>query len=94
MKLQLDLDHFRARVLQDALTEATADYWQQRAQAFEDAAPRLDEYHGHATREQLNDAWIQCMATAEACRRHAILIISEHPEEIGEEVWAVLREVA
>lgn len=27
--------HFRSRVLQDALTEATADYWLRRAAAFE-----------------------------------------------------------
>ena len=28
------LEHFRARVLQDALNEATAAYWQRRAEAF------------------------------------------------------------
>ena len=39
-RLTLDLDHFRARVLQDALTEARADQWLRRAQQFEDAAPR------------------------------------------------------
>lgn len=89
MKLQLDLDHFRARILQDALTEATATYWLRRAHQFEQAAPRLGEYHGQASREHLRDAWIQCMATAEACRRHADLISGEYPEPISEEVWDV-----
>ena len=28
------MDHFRARVLQDALTEATAAYWRRRADTF------------------------------------------------------------
>lgn len=28
------IDHFRARVLQDALAEATADYWLRRGAAF------------------------------------------------------------
>jgi hypothetical protein len=34
MDLDDHLDHFRARVLQDALAEATADYWHRRADAF------------------------------------------------------------
>jgi hypothetical protein len=92
--INIDIDHFRARILQDALTEATAAYWQRRAQAFEDAAPRLGEYHGQASQEQLRDAWISCMATAEACRRFADLISGEYPEPITEEVWDVLGEVA
>jgi len=92
--LTLDLDHFRARILQDALTEATADYWEQRARAFEAAAPKLGEYHGSATREELNEAWTRCHATADACRRHAELISGEYPEPISDEVTSVLEEVA
>jgi hypothetical protein len=72
--ISIDIDHFRARILQDALTEATAQYWLQRAEQFEDAAPRLDEYRGNATRDELNEAWTRCYATAAACRRHADLI--------------------
>ena len=33
--LILDTEHFRQRVLQDALTEATAQYWERRAQQFQ-----------------------------------------------------------
>ena len=33
--LILDIEHFRQRVLQDALTEATAQYWERRAQQFQ-----------------------------------------------------------
>jgi hypothetical protein len=33
------VDHFRMRVLQDALNEATAAYWLKRAKTFESAAP-------------------------------------------------------
>jgi hypothetical protein len=86
--------HLAARVLQDALTEATNAYWEHRAQQFEDAAPRLDEYHGDATRDDLNEAWTRCHATAAACRRHADLIRQESPEPISEEVGDVLGEVA
>lgn len=34
-----ELAHFRARVIQDAINEATASYWLRRAQQFEDARP-------------------------------------------------------
>ena len=49
--ISIDLDHFRARILQDALTEATAQYWVHRAHQFQQAAPRLGKFHGDATRE-------------------------------------------
>jgi hypothetical protein len=92
--INIDIDHFRARILQDALTEATAGYWERRAQQFEDAAPRLGEFHGNATRDELNQRWLDCMATAQACRSHAQLIRNESPEPISEEVLDVLGEVA
>jgi hypothetical protein len=86
--------HLAARILQDALTEATADYWLQRAEQFEAAAPRLGEYHGNATIEELRERWTSCMATAFACRQHAQLLSDETSEEISDEVTAVLEEVA
>jgi hypothetical protein len=92
--LLIDIDHFRARILQDALTEATAQYWTHRAYQFQQAAPRLGEYHGNASREELNEAWTRCHATAAACRRHAELISGDYPEPISDEVASVLEEVA
>ena len=107
--LSLDLDHFRARVLQDALTEATAQCWVHRAHQFQQAAPRPGgygadefdyddpkpgEYYGKATVEELREAWRRCMATAQACLRHADLLRESYPEEISPEVWAALEEVA
>ena len=86
--------HLAARVLQDALTEATAGYWERRAQTFEDAAPRLGEYHGAATRDELNQRWLDCMATAQACRAHAQLIRQNQTEHISTDVYDVLAEVA
>jgi len=90
----VDLDHFRARILQDALTEATAQYWVHRAHQFQQAAPRLGEFRGDATREELNEAWTRCHATAAACRRHAQLLVDERSEEISDEVASVLEDVA
>ena len=92
--IKIDIEHFQARVLQDALTEATAQYWVHRAHQFQQAAPRLDEYRGQATSEQLTERWIECMATMQACLNHADLIRQESPESINDEVWAVLGEVA
>jgi hypothetical protein len=92
--INFDLDHFRARVLQDALTEATAQYWLHRAEQFEAAAPRPSDYHGDASQEQLTEAWVRCKTTAVACRRCAELITQNKPEPISDEVWAVLGEVA
>jgi hypothetical protein len=92
--ISIDLDHFRARILQDALTEATAQYWVHRAHQFQHAAPRLGEFHGDATRDDLNEAWTRCHATSQACLQHAELISGEYPEPISDEVTSVLEEVA
>jgi hypothetical protein len=92
--INIDLEHFRARTLQDALTEATAQCWLRRAQQFEDAAPRQGDYHGHATGDELLDRWERCQATATACRRHAQVLLGGMPEPISAEVLDVLGEVA
>jgi hypothetical protein len=92
--ISIDLDHFRGRILQDALTEATAQYWVHRAHQFQQAAPRLEEYRGQATREQLRERWYECVATSQACLRHADLLRGDYPEPISDEVWDVLGEVA
>jgi hypothetical protein len=92
--LVLDLDHFRARLLQDALTEALAATWLRRAELFEWAAPRPGDYVGGATPQQLAEAATRCGATARVCRWHAELILSGRPEPISAEVESVLAEVA
>jgi hypothetical protein len=86
--------HLAARVLQDALTEAQADYWLRRAEQFEQAAPRPDDYQGNASQDQLTDTWVECVTTAIACRRHAELLRAGMPEDISDEVTTVLGEVA
>ena len=92
--ISIDIEHVRARILQDALTEATAQYRIHRAYQFQQAAPRLDEYHGNATRDELNEAWKRCMDTMQACLSHAGLLRGDYPEPISDEVLAVLEEVA
>jgi len=67
------LAHFRCRVLADALSEATRDYWRRRAEAFEDAAPRPGDFPGRATPEELRAARRRCLDAAAACRARASL---------------------
>jgi hypothetical protein len=92
--INIDLEHFKARLLQDCLTQATAEYWLHRADQFLEAAPRKGDYRGNATRDDLLDDWERCQATELACRRHAQLIMDSMPEEISEDVLNVLQEVA
>ena len=65
--------HFNARVLADCLAEATSSYWQRRAEAFEDAAPRSGDYSGQSTPEDRSAARERCLNTAAACRARASL---------------------
>jgi hypothetical protein len=92
---KIDLDHFRARVLQDCLTEATAGYWLHRAYEFHEAAPKPGDYRGKppVSAETISASYARCMATALACRQHAQLILDEIPQEISPEVLAVLNEL-
>jgi hypothetical protein len=92
--LSSHVDHFRARVLQDALTQATADYWLARAQVWESSRPKAGDYHGTATAEQLEEADARCAQIAENCRAHAALYLDALPEEIDPDVAYVIDEVA
>jgi hypothetical protein len=72
---QIDLDEpVRRRAVQQAILEATAEYWGRRAEDFEWARPRPDDFNGRATAEELAAADERCRLTALACRRKAALI--------------------
>ncbi|MFY0406911.1 hypothetical protein [Solicola sp. PLA-1-18] len=57
--------------LRQALAEATAFYWQKRADRFEAARPRPDDYVGHASPEQIAETDARIRAKADNCRAHA-----------------------
>lgn len=67
------VEHFRARILQDALNEATSSYWIRRAEQFEGARPRLGEYYGTQSVDQLRTKWLELTEIATACRNAATL---------------------
>ena len=79
------LEHFRARVIQDAVNEALAATWDRRRQALLAARPRAGDFHGRATREQLRERFEILTAAAEACRARAVVSIQH--DEIDADVW-------
>lgn len=74
-ELEEHVDHFRNRVLQDALAEATAHYWRRRARSFEVALPRPGDFTGRATPEQIEEQRMRVAATILACAQRAELMI-------------------
>lgn len=74
MKLEdlgVHVEHFRYRVMQDALTEATAAYWRRRADLFAAALPRPDDYTGRATAAELEEQRLRVAEAVLACRQRA-----------------------
>lgn len=84
--------HFQHRVIQDALNQATRNYWLRRADEFEWAKPRLDDFHEEASNAELSRQWQRADETARACRNRAAmaLIQDEDPDTVVQvlaEVW-------
>lgn len=67
------LDHFQQRVLQDAFTQAWPEYWLRRAEEFERARSTPFDRTGDPEAEAERDA--RLAETAQACRRHASLLV-------------------
>lgn len=86
------VEHFRARVLQDALNEATASYWIRRAEAFDAACHRPGiDYAGKASLDDLREQWVRATVTAVACRHRASVALLQVVEP---EVVEAIREAA
>lgn len=51
------VEHFQRRVIQDALSEATGDYWRRRGAALAAARPRPGDFNGHVSREVADVDW-------------------------------------
>lgn len=87
-RIGADLDHFAMRLLTDCLNEATQSYWAKRAEVFLKARPRVGDFHGRATREQLRAQWIELTAIADACAARASVSLQQ--EEIDPDVWEAI----
>lgn len=72
------------RALEDALTEATPDYWTRRAEVFEQARPRPDDFVGRATRNELAARDARLVDAARACRSAAEVARTTRPWWLAE----------
>jgi hypothetical protein len=66
-----DLDRFQRDLLLDSLQEATATYWDRRAEQLAEALPRPDDLQGAAPD---TTAPTRINAQILACQRHAALL--------------------
>ena len=92
-RLDLNLDHFVTRVLQDAFTEATAIYWTRRSMDFLNARSRPGDWPGGSTPEDIAAMDSRLTGLANACRARASLAPLQD-NEIDDAVVDVLTEVA
>ncbi len=65
------VENFRRRVAQDALAEATKNYWNGRAKTFEEAMPRPGDFTGAATPVDLETRRQRLADIVRACRERA-----------------------
>lgn len=86
-------DHFRHRMLVEALREATASHWLRRAEDFERAkpVPPPGGFVDPESRERARAAWRRCHETAQACRNAAAVALIQ---DVDAEVETALSEVA
>lgn len=70
----LDLGQFVRRIFQDALTEATASYWERRAKVFEWCRPKPGDFLGAAGQAGADEIDTRCARDAARCRIHAHLL--------------------
>jgi hypothetical protein len=72
---QIDIDeHMRRRAVQQAILHAEAWYWRMRAEQFDWARPRSNDFNGRATPEMLAEADRRCRETRDLCLSKADLI--------------------
>jgi hypothetical protein len=85
----LDLEHFRARVLQDALDQATVGHWLARHAALSAALPRPGDFTGGASPDELNAREARVRRDLEAVERHIDLLQTTYREPSPEVLEAV-----
>lgn len=83
-------DNFTAAMLQDALNTGTAATYRRRAAEFEAARPRLGEFYGQRTVDDLRRHWLDLTEIAAALRARADVL----DDEISPDVLNVLGEAS
>ena len=88
------LERFGRRVLLDALSEATADYWRRRAVALRDARHRVGDYLPDGRLEAARTRWRELTAAADACDNVASFLEAYGNEIFAADVASVMTEGA
>lgn len=65
------LTHLQRQVGLEAVLDAWGATWERRARALEAARPRPEDFHGQASRDELDRRWHGLSAAARACRARA-----------------------
>lgn len=68
------IDHFRRRVIQDAVTEATACHWERRAGYFERCLIQPGDYTGKLTAAEIEESNRRIESIIDACLNKARVI--------------------
>ena len=88
------LERFGRRVLQDALSEATADYWRRRADALRAARHREGDYLPDGRLEAARTRWRELTEAARACDNAASFLEAYGNEIFAADVASVMTEGA
>lgn len=70
----IDLEAFTKDLISDAIASALPRQWEKRAQVFEWARPRPDDFNGQASEFEIAKRDKDLAATAAACRLHAAML--------------------
>jgi len=87
-------EHFGRRVLQDALSEATADYWRRRANDLRAARHRVGDYLPDGRLEAARTRWRELTEAARACDNAASFLEAYGNEIFAADVASVMTEGA
>jgi hypothetical protein len=69
------IEHFRGRVLQEALAAALEIHWTRRAEEWERVSPKPGDFVGRASRAEIEERRQRCAAIARACRHRAAVSV-------------------
>lgn len=81
-------EQIQVRAFFDVMREANARYWERRADSFDWAAPRPDDFTGEATPEEIAARAKQCIEIASMCRFHAKLLREAYQDAFTGQGWA------
>ena len=89
----VDLDHFRRRVVQDALNSATAYFWRRRADDLRKGLTRPGDFTGNATPQEIQVRNSKILVDAARCE-HLADMLSKDRSAPSDEVIQAIGEVA